>query len=105
MRSAIGKVNVGFEIVAQKPFNADVSAEGLAVVGGLRKHADGTWQSVTWSYCGDFDCYSGGEYSDLCDTREAALHYMLRSFNDRGLGRGMREGDMMAAYRAGRQRG
>lgn len=101
MESAIGKVNVGFVIVAQKPYSEREADSNLSIVGGVRQNADGTWQAVTWYYVHDVDGFGQGDYSRPVETRGEALRYMVRSFAGRGLGRE----DMLDAYQAGRRRG
>ena len=116
MKSLIGTTHCGFELVVQKPYSAEFGYGFLSVVGGVRVSnpptqelapgsivtlMDGTWQAVTWVHNASADGFVQGDYSIPVATRAEALADMMTSFNDRGLGRGLREAHMVEAHKAG----
>ena len=101
MKNLIGTAHCGFELVAQKPYSAQEDDGFLSVVGGVREHGSCDWQAVTWVHNALVDGFGHGYYSVPYATRSEALDAMVASFNDRGLGRGLREAHMVEAHKAG----
>ena len=80
-KCAIGKVNAGYEIIAQQPYSDHPDDKHLFIVLGRRPL--GTKEYVTWMYNAKDGSFNWGKYFNGHFRDKSAYELALESFKDR----------------------